>query len=463
MIRRLPEHRAPPASQIGGESGRFDPVLNKRIVIWTALVGLALAGGWLLPRFSGLWYHGRHLTRWLDDLDPFAWLAGNTNAPGQAEPRAAFRAIGPRALPVLQEWFEAREHTGRLRRWLPFARVGHAMDSQTRAVIAIETLGTNAAPLASFLVASLHDPARKANAMLALAGIGPAAAAAVPALIRLLVENDPVTPGDYQYPWAAAATLTAIGTPASPALTGVLARNDMPPAARLRAAWVLGSMRPRAKSAIPALMAVAREAAVPFSLFMAVVNAAGQIGVDDPGQLAELGELFARQTGHPVAERLVNGQFDLGITGTSEQLFPPGATNLAGWSSYAGNIVVRLNRLTPETGRCLELGPRNPPGAVAQTVLTRAGATYVLSFMAAAGENSLLGVSAGNLDTTIRLPRDFNSANNDTNRLAPFTLRFQAASTLSTIVFRAVGLAEFGPMIDAVTLEPAPVDAAARP
>lgn len=437
--------------------------MNKRALILAVLIGLALAGVWLLPRFSRTAYGGRYASDWLGDLDTFAWLAGNTNAPRQAEALAALRAIGPAAVPVLEQWFGARDRTGWLRRRLPLMLRVYGADSHARAVIAIEAIGTNAAPMVPFLVTVLADPARKANGILALAGIGPAAGAAVPALVRILEEPDPGSPNNYYYPWAAAVALTAIGTPALPAMTKVLSRDDLPSAARVRAAWVLGSARPRLKPAIPALLAVARAEQTAPSLLAAVIGAVGQIGADNPLLVEELRSLHARRLGRPLTTGLINGQFALAPGGSQETLLPPGATNLDGWAIHCGNIVIRTNRLSPELGTCLELGPRNPPGAVAQAVLTRPGGTYELKFLAAAGENSLLAVSAGNLDTTIRLARDFNSANNDTNRFAPFTLRFQAISPLSTIVFRAVSLAEFGPMIDEVTLEPVPVDPAPRP
>jgi HEAT repeat protein len=103
----------------------------------------------------------------------------------------------------------------------------------------------------------------RAEAATSLAKFGADAAPAVPALIRLLADDN-VCCGedDCIYPWqrtvadSAAAALVQIGRPAVPALIEALASPDH--SVRCKAATVLGDIGPAASAAVPALAASVR-------------------------------------------------------------------------------------------------------------------------------------------------------------------------------------------------------------
>ena len=97
------------------------------------------------------------------------------------------------------------------------------------------------------LAADTKDPEAQKAAIRELGGRGPAARAAIPAVIRALA-----TPKDFLRN-SALATLDQLGPPdasAIPALVEVLAVDD--PVVRHRAAVLFGNLGPQARSAVPA-------------------------------------------------------------------------------------------------------------------------------------------------------------------------------------------------------------------
>jgi HEAT repeat protein len=107
------------------------------------------------------------------------------------------------------------------------------------------------------------EAAARAEAATSLAKFGADAAPAVPALIRLLTDDNVLRgEDDCNYPWwltvadSAAAALVQIGRPAVPALIEALASPDGN--VRVKVAMVIGDIGPAAAAAAPALEACVR-------------------------------------------------------------------------------------------------------------------------------------------------------------------------------------------------------------
>lgn len=151
------------------------------------------------------------------------------------------------------------------------------------------------------------------------------------------------------------------------------------------------------------------------------------------------------------ARVLVNGGFEERAT-TNEQgqfgepMFAPGSKGLVGWSVADGLVGVRQNPASPSGGFVLELGPRDTPGSVSQTIETEPGKAYELSFFASSGRNggnSQILVHVDDNDETIE-------CNESYKRIA---ISFKAQGARTTIRFSGVGHAGFGPLIDDVRIK----------
>jgi HEAT repeat protein len=161
---------------------------------------------------------------------------------------AATHVAGPEIVPLLVECLGDPEWGTRL-----FAARGlDRMAEDPRAVPALQEH-------LPALIAALDDPDQRADVRWLAAGalgkIGPAAAASVPGLIKLLDDRDPSA---RQSAADALGEIGAAAGPAIPALIKVL--DDSYPLAGQSAARTLGKMGPAARQAIPALRRVAAQA-----------------------------------------------------------------------------------------------------------------------------------------------------------------------------------------------------------
>jgi HEAT repeat protein len=158
----------------------------------------------------------------------------------RAEALRALGSIGPLPEPAFRALFEVMD--------------GHPDESvRSKAAYALQSLQLDAAVSAlteSIGRKDLDRPVRMA-AIGALGAIGPGAETAVPALVRLLIDDD------LRIPWKAKDALCQIGqwaTQAVPVLIGAL--KDANINIRGRAATLLGELGPDAWPAIPALKLV---------------------------------------------------------------------------------------------------------------------------------------------------------------------------------------------------------------
>jgi hypothetical protein len=113
--------------------------------------------------------------------------------------------------------------------------------------------------------------------------------------------------------------------------------------------------------------------------------------------------------------------------------------------------MLRTDCPSPAGGKVIELGPRDDPGGISQTVRTTAGQTYELKFYTCTGRgeyhfNRQIRVRVADLDETIDCP--VGSAHQR------MTLQFRAVSPFTTVSISAVGNAGFGPIVDDVQIDP---------
>ena len=148
-------------------------------------------------------------------------------------------ALGPQAVPKLITA-------------LNFKQVRHSKPLLARLVYVLGQIGPPAAPATAELAKLIADPSPhvSSEAVLALAKIGPAAKAAVPALIQAFQKDDS---DDHAIAYA----LGRIGpeaTAATPALTGGLRGSDQSLA--IVSAWALGQIHPASAETAAATLPV---------------------------------------------------------------------------------------------------------------------------------------------------------------------------------------------------------------
>lgn len=204
-----------------------------------------------LQRPGGKYHRRRVVAAWalgrIGDpaaLTPLIRMLDRDDNEEQAAAAAALGGFGPAAadaVPVLTSIVRG------------FGDIRAIFDKGTRER-AIEALGAIGRPAVPGLVELLRDPNKdsRRNAALTLARIGPAAAEAVPDLLKMLADKD--FDGTAQ---SAAAALARIGGPAVPGLIEIA--RDREAAGRGWAMVALGGVGPAAKDAVPVLTAVLAE------------------------------------------------------------------------------------------------------------------------------------------------------------------------------------------------------------
>lgn len=160
-------------------------------------------------------------------------------------PDAEVRANALPALAVFPE---------RIQDWIP--RLTRALEDSDltvseAAIGLVGTLGHDAAPVSGALVGLLtasEDPRSQTRAISALGAIGPGAAAAIPALTRLLAQGEPNVRARVP---SALASVDPSGATVVPTLTASL--GDSNAAVRCAGVHALTGLRPRAQASIPLL------------------------------------------------------------------------------------------------------------------------------------------------------------------------------------------------------------------
>jgi hypothetical protein len=261
--------------------GQWLPMKKRMFIGLLVVIGGILAGqavNALLPHEPV--YQGRRLSAWLEDLDPVQ--------PKEVRARArdAIRQIGTNAVPMLMDWFRARDSWLKIRlielankQRLVKIHFTSAPDRSRRAYRACRILGPRAKPAIPGLIELLSDTRTTPTAgnVLVLFGadaIGPltqaltnqsinirysaacllglfraGAVAAVPALIQSLKD------ADYRMRLVAALSLDEIHEAPGAVVPALITNLDDPDAfVRRVTAEALGRFGQQAKPAVPALM-----------------------------------------------------------------------------------------------------------------------------------------------------------------------------------------------------------------
>jgi hypothetical protein len=228
-------------------------------LLWVAAVGVLL---WNTSHSGEPKYEGKTLSHWLEAglLDRSSANPPRILGPGWKRAEEAVRHLGTNAIPTLLRLLRAQdppppmlEMLDRLRKQsLVRVRYRYAMERNQKARFAFEILGTNAACAVPALI-EIYDEGRspfsQVSAAEVLGDIGPAAEAAIPALLRNL------TNGDYYVRKTTVWAVGRIGGEPSvvvPALRGFLKdpRIDVRDAAMVSLAAFGG----HARSAVPEIL-----------------------------------------------------------------------------------------------------------------------------------------------------------------------------------------------------------------
>ncbi|MCI0534261.1 MAG: DUF642 domain-containing protein [Verrucomicrobiales bacterium] len=257
----------------------------------------------------------------------------------------------------------------------------------------------------------------------------------------------------------AAAQDIAVAGPVNRLLADLQA-SDGDPDSRLRAAWELGLLGTAAREALPALVKILVSPNEHPKARLSALNAVGRIGVSDKNLVDQIVQSVRNNSkvfGGAGSNAIVNASFEL-VSGQNnegrekgafgETMFTPGSLDLVGWTTYAGVTMIQDEGARPGGRNSLELGPRDVPGCISQTVSTTAGSTYELSFFACTGRpfqyNRQLRLNMAGADKTLDCVVG----------AVPGLIKipFRARSALTTVTFCGVGNQGFGPMIDEVAI-----------
>jgi HEAT repeat protein len=172
--------------------------MKRRVAILCAVVLAGALGGlaWHGLGSHGPAYQGKPLSAWMDEWNKY--LLANRGSPDRAkrdQALAAIRQIGSEALPALLSMAGAKDSALKKRlialankQSLLRLRLHPADYYHARATYGFSALGSAAKPAVPALIRLLHDQDRqvRASAAQCLSLIGPEAADAVPALIQTL-------------------------------------------------------------------------------------------------------------------------------------------------------------------------------------------------------------------------------------------------------------------------------------
>jgi HEAT repeat protein len=247
-------------------------------------------------------------------------------------------------------------------------------------------------------------------------------------------------------------------------LLASLQASALDPDSKLKVAWELGLIGPSAKKAIPALAKILANPDEHPKARISALNALGHIGISDKTTVDQITRVLIegpKVFGGSGSTAIANGSFELIVVqddelrekgAFGETMFEPGSLDLAGWTTYAGVLMIQDEGARPGGRNSLELGPRDVPGCISQTVLTAVGNTYELKFFACTGRgfahfNRQLRVRVADVDKTVDCVVGAASE--------MIKIPFKATSALTTVTFCGVGSQGFGPMIDEVSIDAA--------
>jgi len=291
---------------------------------------LAAVVGSLLWRSSGPRepvFEGRTLTRWLDHHVASSAASPPYGSPGWKKADEAIRRIGTNAIPTLLEMIRAKDRppfvlklmdTAR-RFGFPVMKYRHAMARHEEAEYAFEMLGTNAVSAVPELIRIYEQnisPSSQRCAALALGHIGPAAQAALSALIqRFTHTND-----DLRF-YAVSAVMSIGGEPSVvvPALTSAL--KDPNVNVRWNALSGLSRFGGRARPAVPKILKMLDDPGMvgSDSITQQVQTALWQIAPEKVGK-----PLVVEDATPMIADGVTTQALKLMFLGKRQTLIPPG-------------------------------------------------------------------------------------------------------------------------------------------
>jgi hypothetical protein len=290
---------------------------RRRVILATLLIAILGGFAWfVLPAPPEPVYQGKRLTFWLEDLN-----GTRATQAERAKAEEAIRAIGTNAIPTLLRMLRARDTPLKLR-LIALAQKQHVFKIH-------------------------HTSAQELN-MQAAEGIrllGPAAASAVPQLIRLYDENP--------HYWSRHMVVVMFGQmgPAARSAVPTLLRglDDTNAFLRNNAAWALGVIHSQPDVAVPELM---KRLSDPEEMVRAnAARALGCYGHDARAAVPALTELFEKEQSRPPSPSGSQGRFTLVLSSWLVSYAPPdnpGPPRPVGTWDVIGTTKKALTEIDPE-------------------------------------------------------------------------------------------------------------------
>jgi hypothetical protein len=427
-----------------------------KIYVLLLLVLLALVPWWILREPS---YGGHSLSEWLAVVNS----EQGTRLDQRQEAEAAIRAIGPRAVPFLLPMLSAREtRIGEIyrfvrKKWLrPREAFPAPWDVQSRGFEGLWILGPAAKKGVPQLVRLLEQEPERTELWGLLEKIGPESAPAASLLKRSFPgledrpSKDPWASADFHPAWLASDLMVSWGGSYREVVAEQLVGKTNSLIKRVSALWALRKDPEFARGLMPSMARIIADESESPLLKTACLHALGRIPEPNRAVLEDCLRKYEAQFGQLPVACVSNGDFLLsewsGTNAPPSDPRPPSVL-FTNWLTWRGMIGRNL-ALAPGKGLKIELGPRNPGGAISQVFRTTPGISYRLSFEVDRGRNALIHVAAGDLDTTY-ISTTSNPANPSRAQF-----EFRACSPVTTVTFSAPEYRNHGPFIDHVAVEP---------
>lgn len=437
-------------------------VSARKRIVWAGLLLIlaALLGAWIFREPS---HGGRRLSDWLADAtgatdgSPVWEVSGQNRRATEAV--EGIRAIGAKAVPHLVRMLGAKEtllgaiHRGLRNEWLNrknSAPTPHELRRRGFAgLLILGPLASNGVPK---VAAMLEREPMRVDLWLLVAEMGGASAA--PGLFegpfreftQGASDRWKEQEGDFHPAWLASDLVLSWSGPEGNRIEDQLRAKTNTLVQRVAAVWALRKNAELARHLMPAMAGIIADPSEPALLKIACLHGLGRIPRPEGGFITGAIDQFEKQFGALSAGAIQNGDFTgsnwSGLTQIPEDPKAPSAiyTNWLTWNGVVG-------RSLTTGGLRIDLGPREPPGAISQVFRTEPDTVYELRFDAAIGRNVRIHVAVGDLDSK------FIPASNDPTKPAKVSFEFKALSPLTTLTIGAVEYEGYGPFIDNVNVK----------
>src|SRR5688572_9383128 len=294
-------------------------MFSRKVIIYALLLLiLATLPIWIFREPS---YEGRSLSQWLADASSGA---GNIDNPDRTSSAAeAIRAIGPKALPHLVGMLSAGETLlGELHRELGgdlvigTHRILSPWEKQRRGVIGLQILGPAAAPALPEILRLLESNSGRMDLWFLLEKIGPSSIVAAPLLERSFPdfarngENERRWQEDDFHPqWLASDLMMTWGGPYRELVSDQLLRKTSPLLKRVSCVWTFRKDPEYARRFMDSMAAIIADPSEPPLLKIACLHALGRLPDPDPTVIMQAIEKYEAQFGPLPLESISNGDF----------------------------------------------------------------------------------------------------------------------------------------------------------